>query len=524
MATLLPLSEVFSSLQGEGFYTGRYALFVRFVGCNLACPECFVGTTKVRMSDGTLKRIKDIKVGESVLSYNEGTHQFEFKNVVSINKREVDSVYRLQLKNSNKKIFVTGEHPFYVIGKGWVNATNLKENDTLFHFENYMSLFNPMKQKNVAAKASATIISRIKEGLIKPHRHSEETKIKSSDRMKQRNPMKNPITVLKNILAHKWGKTKYELEFERICDSLKIPYEYVGNNKLILGNRIPDYIIPNTKKLVEVYSSTFLYDGKYRDSDWIKEKKDHYKKFGYDCLCVDLDKKDHVAKEISEYVCNGLEVESITKIDRLSKTKSYTLLTRSKQKPIMVYNLNVEDNHTYFVDNILVHNCDTYLKRDNEKIAITIDALEQIIVEGEHRHIVVTGGEPLLRLEILRELKPMFEKHNLLVEVETNGIIPIPIDLYDWHFNISPKVWAKDKYDNLSMPPKCIYKFPTNKKNLQETIAFIEKFNLPAEKIYLMPMCKSYSQYVSSSQEILDVIKEKKWNFSTRLQIVHYFA
>lgn len=34
------INEIFYSLQGEGRWTGRPAVFVRFSGCNLACPFC----------------------------------------------------------------------------------------------------------------------------------------------------------------------------------------------------------------------------------------------------------------------------------------------------------------------------------------------------------------------------------------------------------------------------------------------------------------------------------------------------
>ena len=34
------VNEVFQSPQGEGFYTGRLAIFIRFAGCNLHCDFC----------------------------------------------------------------------------------------------------------------------------------------------------------------------------------------------------------------------------------------------------------------------------------------------------------------------------------------------------------------------------------------------------------------------------------------------------------------------------------------------------
>jgi organic radical activating enzyme len=34
------ITEIFYSVQGEGVWTGTSAVFVRFAGCNLACPWC----------------------------------------------------------------------------------------------------------------------------------------------------------------------------------------------------------------------------------------------------------------------------------------------------------------------------------------------------------------------------------------------------------------------------------------------------------------------------------------------------
>lgn len=44
------VNEIFTSVQGEGYFTGRLSTFVRFTGCNLACPWC---DTKYAYSGGT---------------------------------------------------------------------------------------------------------------------------------------------------------------------------------------------------------------------------------------------------------------------------------------------------------------------------------------------------------------------------------------------------------------------------------------------------------------------------------------
>lgn len=58
---LLVVSEIVSSLQGEGKYTGYPTTFVRLFGCNLACPYC---DTKY-----ALKGKKTRMSVETVLSY-----------------------------------------------------------------------------------------------------------------------------------------------------------------------------------------------------------------------------------------------------------------------------------------------------------------------------------------------------------------------------------------------------------------------------------------------------------------------
>lgn len=54
------INEIFYSLQGEGFWTGRPAVFVRFSGCNLKCPFC----------DTVHSNYKQLSLDEIVCSIN----------------------------------------------------------------------------------------------------------------------------------------------------------------------------------------------------------------------------------------------------------------------------------------------------------------------------------------------------------------------------------------------------------------------------------------------------------------------
>lgn len=49
------INEIFYSLQGEGFHTGRPAIFIRFAGCNLKCSFC-----DTRHEDGELMSDEEI--------------------------------------------------------------------------------------------------------------------------------------------------------------------------------------------------------------------------------------------------------------------------------------------------------------------------------------------------------------------------------------------------------------------------------------------------------------------------------
>ncbi len=74
------------------------------------------------------KNVEDVRAKDLVLSWNEKTGEFEYKPVVETYIRQADKIYQLTYEDGTL-IETTWSHPFYIEGKGWVKAEDLKPGD-----------------------------------------------------------------------------------------------------------------------------------------------------------------------------------------------------------------------------------------------------------------------------------------------------------------------------------------------------------------------------------------------------------
>jgi superfamily II DNA or RNA helicase len=105
--------------------------------------ECLHGDSEVRMHDNSLKKIKDIVVGDLVKTLNESTGEIENKEVkyiyknLSISKKE----RRFEIEFENGKVLrLTGNHKVFVRSYGWKRADQLEEGDDIICVEEYYEL------------------------------------------------------------------------------------------------------------------------------------------------------------------------------------------------------------------------------------------------------------------------------------------------------------------------------------------------------------------------------------------------
>lgn len=99
--------------------------------CNKLDWACFPAGTKVQTEQG-LQVIEEIKVGDLVYARNEETLEVGYQLVEAVFQRSVHKLINLTMKG--KRIQSTIEHPFWIEGKGYVEAEELEIGDKIVCF------------------------------------------------------------------------------------------------------------------------------------------------------------------------------------------------------------------------------------------------------------------------------------------------------------------------------------------------------------------------------------------------------
>lgn len=93
---------------------------------------CVQADTKVLMVNGEERPIKELEVGDKILSFNNG--DFVNDEVVNISKQPPNKLRWIKLSFDNHRELICTEDHKILTENGWIQAIDLQETDKIIHF------------------------------------------------------------------------------------------------------------------------------------------------------------------------------------------------------------------------------------------------------------------------------------------------------------------------------------------------------------------------------------------------------
>ena len=376
---------------------------------------CFYRRAKVILADRSRKEIGEIvnnKLKVEVLSYNKKTGKTESKKVINWFKKSIKNVEWFKVITTNSKRGfqapnVTKEHKFYIVNKGWVQVKDLKIGDKVLIPIPYPNKIQ--EQIIIGSILGDGGLSRIKE----KQRNEKSPHLTLGHKKDQLNYLKFKFKLLENLTASKIkiAKEAYvdELGYKRqtfyyfrtINHSYLTEYRkeiYVNNAKARITKEILDKLDPlgcaiwymddGSLNKWNVSLSTACFDEEYVSLiiDFFKEKygfifkkeKIKKRKDGNWCFRLNLFKEggsEKFMKMVAPWIipCMNYKIrpelrsknplwknfendfsntEFIPTIGEILKI----IKSNTQKRDKMLYDIEVEDNHNYFIPTALVSN------------------------------------------------------------------------------------------------------------------------------------------------------------------------
>jgi 7-carboxy-7-deazaguanine synthase len=134
----MEIIEMFFSIQGEGVHIGKPTFFVRTALCNLRCSWCLPGEATVQTSDGEVRSLKEVEVGEEVLAYSPSEQKVGYTRVDERHTRYSDRLLEIWFE-SGHRLAATPDHPLYT-SRGWRLAGDVSIGDRVFVLDRQLGM------------------------------------------------------------------------------------------------------------------------------------------------------------------------------------------------------------------------------------------------------------------------------------------------------------------------------------------------------------------------------------------------
>lgn len=299
----------------------RYVATVGNGITGFGCDYCFIGSTNVLTQSGN-KTIMDITTNDKVWSYNHETRRKELRRVTATFSRLVP--YLVQVKTTNgRRIICTPNHPFFVDGREYKEASNLQRGDRL------ISWILPEKStKNDVHYGMLSVFKRV---------YSQKVRLSEIFSGWQRG-----VLLFKQMFQN-------PLEHQMQTQVCGVPNAYVLKEQEILrGLQVKGFGAQPTPSVQQRFFSGKALD---RVKGWLQVCGMRLVK-SKNCTPYGRGQVSQPASKLGDYVQKVSYAPSQKEtIDVIESVEDYS------REQHTVYDITVEGNHNFFAEGILVHNC-----------------------------------------------------------------------------------------------------------------------------------------------------------------------
>jgi pyruvate formate lyase activating enzyme len=415
------------------------------------------------MADGSTKAVENIQVGDRLWSYDvDGGFQI-IPSIVTHLGRRLDWIYRVRIGSRGlSRLDVTAEHPV-LTHRGWVLARDLEVGDSVLKvwYQNTAT----SKSRRPASIASADFTcgncGAIVHGVMAWNRHrgacytkdlvvTTEERLTRAERMRSRNPMRNPAVARRALAtskgrylvdpSHGWHRNIDRLREWRhrhpsvgqhrlydLLDRMGLEYEKeyrIQPEKRTENSRkyyIADAALPEQRLDIEVDGFWHVKSAEAQRSDRIRDAT--LEENGWRVLRIwssdifhHLDAVENLIEEATAPVARTnkkmwLTVHSVTRTDRFED----------------VFSLECISSHNYVADGIIVHNCrycqnaDISQRRKVEGVEVAPEDVVRMTVEQGCQGLAYTYNQPTIFIEFARDIGVLARKAGLINIFVSNG-------------------------------------------------------------------------------------------------------
>ena len=315
---------------------------------------CFVPGTLV---DG--RPIESIRVGDFVRSFNHDTNSVEFRKVLKVMKNPAPrKLSKLMLAGSHEHIISTGEHPFFVKGRGYVPISEINPGDIVYACKTRHTCVCPVPRR---------VWGDDRDGYSR-----SSTALREAGRyVLPRLCAEAPVRANEKEQPDEQSRNKEEGVGSR--EKTRCKAEILGRERTRSDER---------SETPSVLARSGLVAGAhYPDRGERPGRPDELQNRHCECLVWHSDRNRRRKPQGAAGACRGcsegcfLEEQRVERVEIQEQGSSDG--DGEGEGRNFVFNLEVEGNHNYFAGDVLVHNCEEAQTISEESWSVLIPTIRK---------------------------------------------------------------------------------------------------------------------------------------------------